>query len=245
MLCVNYAVEPGVRDLNQYAEKLLFNYLLECENSGVHKAVYSSEDVKKLLGPSQARERNFSVYPGMVRTAFFRDGRAQLFPVQALARSGKGDFRTIGVTSENNKDFCRAAYECVRNTYPIDFNSVDISIFVPQQIPGGTQNMLGVAVYAAIISALRGICFPSEVAFIGGCDLFGNTFFDGNAIDYFLRAMSAGGVNKLYAPLGGSKLIFSNESCEHIDIIEAVDIRTLIRIAADNTSLRSDSNKLH
>ena len=49
-LCGEYATEPGVRDLEQYAERIIGDYLLRVEQEGILKKNYTPNDIAALLG---------------------------------------------------------------------------------------------------------------------------------------------------------------------------------------------------
>ena len=231
LLCSSYAVEPGVRDLQQYTEKIVSHYLLEKANNGPESVCYSADEIRYLLGPSAGRERNFSTRPGLVLSAFVHEGAAHTFPVEAIVFPGSGAFTTINIPEGPIKDFCTAAYLCARReTKAIDFTKLDVSLYVPQAIPITQQNYIGTAVYAAITSAVGQMQFINKAAFIGGCDLYGNLFLDETSISPILNAFSAIGITTVYAPRGSGQLIYGH-CADGIEIIESDSMLSLIKMA--------------
>lgn len=242
LLVSEYALEPGARDLEQYAERFVGDYCLHADTGEGPpvKRIYKTEDIRALFGPGRAIVRNFAINPGEVNGAYCRQGRACFFLLEASIVPGSGKFEVLGPVPKLQEEYCKAAYWCVRNTVNVsacDLSRHDVTIFVPQAIPDGTENHLGLACYAAICSkimnrnlAIRDICF------IGGCDLNGSLYFDENDLTPLLRAMKARGVSTLYAPMGTNRLVDSRENCEcNITIIEGPDATTLFSLAVSRS----------
>lgn len=245
VLIDEYAREPGVRDLEKYAGRLVRHYCKFADASGdaCVKRVYTVEDIRTIFGPSRKVTRSFAIHPGEVNAAFYHGGRAHFFIMEALVVPGSGKFETIGPMGKMQVDYCKAAYWCVRNTTnsaACDLSKYDVTVFVPQPIPEGVENHVGLACYAAICSkllntnlALRDICF------VGGCDMNGSLYFDENDLTPLLRAMKAQGVSTVYAPMGTNRLVASqtNSDC-NVTIIEAPDAKTLFSLAVTRNNLK-------
>ena len=231
LLCSSYAVEPGVRDLQQYSEKIVSHYLLEKANGGPSSVCYSAEEIRYLLGPSKGFERNFSTGPGLVLSAFVYEGVARVFPVEAIVFPGSGKFTTINIPKGPVREFCTVAYLCARREInSVDFAKLDITVYVPQPIPVTHHNYIGIAVYAAITSAVGKFHYIDKAAFVGGVDLYGNTILDETDISPVLNAFSGNGITTVYAPQGSGRLIF--DCCaDNIEIIESNNMLTLIEMA--------------
>ena len=241
LIVTEYAVEPGARDLERYAERLTGDFCRQADGSGGHvlaqsKRVYSVEDVRKLLGPSRRIRRQFAINPGQINAAFYHDGKAYFFLVEAAIVPGTGKFSAIGPMTKMQEKYCEVAYWCARNTITnsvCDFNKYDVAIFVPQTIPEGADNHVGLACYAAICSKLMNTNLAiNDTCFIGGCDMNGSLYFDENDLTPLLRAMKARGVSTLFAPMGTNQLINAkvNSDCS-VTIVEAPDAKTLFSLA--------------
>lgn len=239
LLVSAYATEPGVRDLEQYAERLVGDYCLQTSaaNSDLHTRIYTEEDLRKLFGQSPAITRRFMAHPGEINTAFYHEGTAHFFPVEACIVPGSGKFEVLGPVAKIQEEYCKAAYWCVRNTVDpaaYDFSKLDVTVFIPQPIPDGADNHVGLACYAAICSRLLNKNMASQnTCYIGGCDIWGSIYFDESDLTPLIRAMKARGVTTLYAPMGTSQLVDPAVigDCK-ITIMEAPDAKTLFSLAA-------------
>lgn len=235
-----YAVAPGVRDLEQLAERFAGAYCMEAEAQNTdHRRIFCKEDVRNLLGPSRKVLRTFAVNPGEINAAFYHAGKANFFLIEAVVTEGKGKLRVLGPVPNLQKEYIRAAYECVRQTTTCNLSSKDVTVFVPQPIPDGTENYIGCAAYAAICSKLLNISLAiRDIAFVGGVDLNGNLYFDESDITPLLKSMRAMGITTLYAPLGASAMIDSKvDSAYNVTVIEAQDAKSLISLAVNRNHL--------
>ena len=244
VLVSEYALEPGARDLEQYAERFVGDYCRHADAEGDSDKVYTVEKVRALLGPGRAVVRRFAANPGQVNAAFYHEGKAYFFLVEAVVTPGKGDFKVLGPVGQTQQEYCKVAYWCVRNAYSnnvCDFNKLDVVVFVPQEIPDGVKNHVGFACYAAICSSLLKLRIAaSDSCFVGGCDLNGSVYFDESNLGPLLQMMKAQGVSKLYAPVNTNRLIYgtaANDCC--VTIVEAQDAKTLFTMAVSQSSLAS------
>ena len=244
LLIDEYAIEPGARDLEQYAERFLRNYCKHTDGSeeAQTKKVYTAEDIQNILGPSKKVTRSFGIRPGEINAAFYHDGRAHFFLIQVSVISGTGKFETLGPMGSMQADFCKVAYLCARNTVnsaSCDLSKYDVSVFVPQPIPESMNNHVGLACYAAICSKLLNTNLAlNDICFVGGCDVNGSLYFDESDLTPLLRSMKAQGVSTLYAPMGTSKLVSPKTSADcNVTIIEAPDAKTLFSLAVTRNNL--------
>ena len=243
LLTSEYAMEPGARDLEQYAERFIGDYCRHVDDCNHSRSirVYTSQDVRELFGPGKAVVRSFAINPGEVNAAFYHEGSAHFFLMEASIMPGNGKFEVLGPVSKMQAEYCKVAYQCVRNTTntaACDLSKLDVTVFIPQPLPDGSRNHVGLACYAAICSKImnRNLALK-QTAFIGGCDLNGSLYFDENDLTALLRAMKAHGISTLYAPMGTSRLIDAKVNCEcGVTVIEGPDATTLFSLAITNGS---------
>ena len=234
-LTLEYAVEPGVRDLEQYAERLAAvteAYLDEKGEDYTH--TYDKAELTKLLGPGKAVKRYFAVHPGEVNSFFFHGGAAYPLRVEAQSAPGNGEFRVLGPVAELHREYIRVAYESIRSTVKEDFSKLDISVFIPDRLPDSARNCVGCAAYAAICGLLCHMDLqPMDTAFIGGVDLNGNLYFDEANIVPLLKALPDSGIQTLYSPVGVSEMIAKQGAslCGNLQVIEAYHARDLVALA--------------
>lgn len=236
LLVSEYAVEPGVRDLEQCAERFVGDYCRQAEvvSAAQKMYLYTVEDVKRLFGPRQHVVHNFAITPGLVSAAFYHDGCAYFFVLEAsVTFSGTGKFEVLGPMTNIQKDYCKVAYYCICNTTIYDLSKCDVTVFVPQNIPEGAKNHVGLACYVAICSKILEVNLASSnICFIGGVDMNGSIFFDENTLTPLIRAMTGKGISTLYAPLGTNYLIDTKviKDCK-ITIFEGANAETIFSLA--------------
>lgn len=243
LLTSEYALEPGARDLEQYAERFIGDYCRHVVNKEHPNSVrvYTTQDVRELFGPGKNIVRNFAINPGMVNSAYYHDGMAHFFLLEASIMPGSGKFEVLGPVSKMQAEYCKVAYWCVRSTTnaaACDLSKQDVTVFISQALPDGAGNHVGLACYAAICSKImnRNLALR-QTAFIGGCTLDGSLYFDHNDLTPLLLAMKARGVSVLYAPMGTSRLIDAKVNCEcGITVIEGPDAMTLFSLAVTHSN---------
>lgn len=234
-----YAVEPGVRDLERISHRIIGHYCKSDAEHAPHRS-YTDKDVRQLLGPSKVVQRSFMERPGQINTAYLHDGKAVHFLVEASVRKGNGKFQVLGIKSEQQQAYCEIAYEAFRSACPDDLSGVDVTVFSPHSLPDTSSNYIGCAVYAAIHSALCDASFdPACTMFLGGVDLFGNIYLDENDIVPLLNTLPYRKVKTLFAPSGTSNLIHGTVDARcSINIVEAPDARLLMTLAGGKTKSR-------
>lgn len=230
-----YAMEAGVRDLEKISERLCShcNKFLSA-NPNIQSKCYSAEDIVELLGPFKRVTRKLVGYPGMITSAFYHENTAYTYLMEATIIPGTGKFEVLGGIPAQQREYCRAAYYCVRNRAAFDLSKFDVTVFSPQPIPDSASNQVGFACFAAICSGLTNDCLlPDNAVFLGGIDLYGNIFFDESDLTPLLKTMKASKMATLYAPMGTARKINMKELDDcNISIIEAPDAPALLTIAA-------------
>lgn len=239
LLVSEYTLEAGARDLEQYAERFVGNYSVYAEAQEDPNAprVYTCQDIKDIFGPGKVLRRHLAATPGQINTAFYYNGLAHFFLVEASIFPGSGGFKVLGPIADLQKEYCEVAYWCARNTISstvCDFGKHDVVIFVPQAIPDGADNFVGLACYAALCSKLMNVDLAiNDTCFIGGCDMNGSLYFDENDLTPLLRAMKARGVSTVFAPMGTNRLVNPKATTDcNVAIVEAPDAPTLFSLAA-------------
>lgn len=230
LLITEYAVEPGVRDLQQISEKFLGNYLIRRE-AGEEKTLYDADDVRKLLGPGRALNRNFNLKQGMAIACCKKNGRVVSFPVEALSNPGSGELKILNMESQTLKDYVAIAYNALKSTMWATVKDRDITVATPEpSLPADEGNHIGLACYAAILSELTGMTLPS-CAFLGAVDLKGNMYLDDTVMDPYVSVLYNKGIRTIFAPPGSSALLYSDHAPD-MEIIEAESVGVLMEIVA-------------
>lgn len=231
-LVKEYACEPGVRDLEQFAEKLTGKFCLEAEEKAdSFRKEYSVDMLRSILGRSRCIRHGIHMLSGVVNAAFYHEGVAHFFTVEASVRPGTGHFEVLGPMAQIQTQYAKAAYLSICSNTKVDMKKLDVSIFIPQVIPEGAKNHVGLACYAALFTKMLKVRLPlNDIVFIGGCDINGMLYFDECDLTPMLRAMAEQGIETLYAPTGSSSVIMDT-FCNKVNIVEAPDAQTLLGLA--------------
>ena len=229
-----YAVEPGVRALEQYSERFAAALCTMLDQNGDDYChTFTVEEVIRQLGPSKRTTRSFAVNPGEINAVFYHEGTAHFFLLEASVASGSGKFQVLGPVPDLQKEYIQVAYECIRSTTPFDLSGKDVTVFIPQPIPADVDNHIGCAAYAAIASLImRASLEIRDIAFVGGVDLNGNLYFDDSDVRPLVRALKEAHIKTVYAPVGVSQMIRSfAELDSSITVIEAQNAQLLVSMA--------------
>lgn len=231
-----YAVQPGVRDLERFAERMTSNYLLQKEKDHLTGFTHTAESIRQLLGPAQVINRALCMFPGMAIGAFCNNGEVHTFQVQAVLRPGSGELNVVHVPGEHQKEYCRAAYICAGQLFEGKLDKADVTMGVTDPIPDSQINYIGAAACAAICSAVKGVPFSSREIFLGGCDFFGNLYLDEKTIDPYIKCL-AGRFHTFYGPMGTAQLVYENQQHQRMNIVETPNMSVLFElIGARNSS---------
>lgn len=241
-LISKYTTEPGARDLEQCAERFVGDYCLlsDSQEADPPQKIYTVEDVKRLFGPSRVIDRNLAIHPGMARAALYHEGKVAFFHLEATVLPGSGRFTILGNMGDTQKEYCKVAYYCVRNTTSYDLSKSDVTVFCPAPLPDDHQNYVGLACYAAICSRILGkeLALNSS-CFIGGCTMNGSLYFDSNHISPILHAMTNSGVSVLYGPMGVNELVDTSEGEGYSTaIVEGPDAQFVFSLAVASPGLK-------
>jgi len=234
LLVEEYSLEPGVRDLERFSQRLTSHYSARPPEAPARQ-VYTQEDIRQIFGPGKALVRHLPLHPGQVSGVFCRDGTAHFFVLEASVNPGKGNFEVLGPVSPLQQSYCKAAYLCVRNTTGMDLSRLDVTVFIPHPIPEDPRNHVGLACYAAICSKLLGRELSvGSICFLGGCDMNGSVYLDSPELSPILRAMPARNLTTLYAPLGTARLADPRIQGS-ATVIEGIDAQSLFALAVSHS----------
>ena len=226
LLLQDYAVEPGVRDLEQYVEKMATHFLMRKELENTSCIKFAADDLRRLFGPAKVVQRNYSLLPGMVFSAFIHDGAPYIFTVQTLLRRGTGELRMININSISQREYCRIAYEHLKSCIS-KLDCYDVILTINQPIPESAHNFIGLSVCASILSAITGVTFSPTAICFGGADLHGSFYADAN-LAQFLQQVE--GFDTVYTAFGSIDYIHAWDTSSKIEIIQLPNTRILFEM---------------
>lgn len=235
-LLSEYGIEPGVRELKSYAEKVFRNYVYRKSEESLSGIVYTEAELRKMLGPPPALSRNLMQLPGCVFAAVFNEQRAAIIPIQATTHPGSGELIILNASGEHQKSQIKIAYAFVKSLFPDELSHTNITIALMVEIKDKTINDIGCAAAIAMLASLHNVSFTSKEIFLGGCDLFGTIFLDHSTIDPLVACLPES-VTTIYAPTGTNRLIYHTYSDAKVGIVEMPNALSLFQVISGRSKI--------
>ncbi len=201
-----YTREAGVREL----ERVISRVLRKVAHNFVEKgkgARITTKNLETYLGkPKYRRREAMKVLPvgaahGLAWTTYGGD----ILKVEVAVMQGKGGLDLTGQLGDVMKESAKAALSYIRSHYrrfnlPQDFYAnVDIHLHVPEGAIPKDGPSAGVAILAAMISALTRTPVPGEIAMTGEITLTGEVLPVGGLEEKILAAKRSG-IKKVILP---------------------------------------------
>lgn len=198
----------------------------------VQSGRYTIKVKKKVCGGSRVGYVNGLAVDGL--------NRGMLLNIEATATKcirGKGGVTVTGAVEEESFErggkrlsrigTARASIEnvltSIKNITPIDPSGYDIHVNFPGGIPVDGPSA-GIAVFAAVYSAITGIAVDSTVAMTGEISLMGDVLGVGG-IEAKIRAADSAGIKRVYIPSANIRHQLKNTK---IDVIGVSDVREIL-----------------
>ena len=143
--------------------------------------------------------------PGIVNGMAYTQAGGDLLPIEATHYSGSGKMSITGNLKETMKESASVALGYVKanaekfGISPSDLKTLDIQMHVPA---GGIPKdgpSAGVTLTTAIISTLKGVSIPSNIAMTGEITLRGRVTIVGGIKEKVISAARAG-INEIFMP---------------------------------------------
>lgn len=202
-----YTREAGVREIERCIRQIVRKFIVRQEKENIKSEVIDVEKVKFYLKKElydytfKDKESIAGVVNGMAYTTVGGD----LLPIEVTYSKGKGKISITGNLKETMKESASVALGYVKSNaekYGIDtdlFSKIDLHIHVPS---GGIPKdgpSAGIALTTAILSALKNVKIPSNVAMTGEITLRGRVLIIGGVKEKTISAFR-GGANKIFMP---------------------------------------------
>jgi ATP-dependent Lon protease len=194
----NYTFEAGVRNLERNIEKLMRKVTRKIvENKDIKKIEITDQNIKEYLGVEKNsynkanKVDSVGVSTGLAYTEFGGD----LLYIEALKFNGSGKLLITGKLGNVMKESAEAAFSYVRSkagelkiTSKV-FNKYDFHLHVPEGAIPKDGPSAGVAMSAALMSALSGLKIRSDTAMTGEITLTGKVLPIGGLKEKLLAAL--------------------------------------------------------
>ncbi|RDI94922.1 endopeptidase La [Meiothermus sp. QL-1] len=199
-LITHYTREAGVRNLEREIGALLRKSARSILEGGRKRVRITEADLEKYLGPpryqpeSEAREPQVGVATGM----FYTPVGGDILFVEVALMPGKGNLILTGQLGEVMKESARAALSYAKKNasrfgIPLErFEKSDMHIHVPAGAVPKEGPSAGVAITAALVSALAEVPVRNDVAMTGEITLTGRVLPIGGVREKVLGARRAG-----------------------------------------------------
>jgi ATP-dependent Lon protease len=194
----NYTFEAGVRNLERNIEKLMRKVTRKIvEDKTTGKVEINESNLKDYLGVEKNsynkanKTDSVGTSTGLAYTEFGGD----LLYIEALKFDGSGKLRVTGKLGDVMKESAEAAFSYVRSkareikiTSKV-FNKYDFHLHVPEGATPKDGPSAGVAMSAALMSALSGLKIRSDTAMTGEITLTGKVLPIGGLKEKLLAAL--------------------------------------------------------
>ncbi|MEF9984894.1 MAG: endopeptidase La [Malacoplasma sp.] len=202
-----YTREAGVREVERCVKQIVRKFIVRQEKENIKSEIIDVEKVKfylkKELYDYTFKDRES--IPGVVNGMAYTTVGGDLLPIEVSYSKGKGKIAITGNLKETMKESANVALGYVKShaeKYGIDtdiFSKIDLHIHVPS---GGIPKdgpSAGIALTTAILSSLKNVKIPSNVAMTGEITLRGRVLIIGGVKEKTISAFR-GGVNKIFMP---------------------------------------------
>ncbi|PZA06772.1 endopeptidase La [Meiothermus sp. PNK-Is4] len=199
-LITHYTREAGVRNLEREIGSLLRKAARSILETGRKRVRITEGDLEKYLGParfmpeSEAREPQVGVATGM----YYSPVGGDIMFIEVSAMPGKGNLILTGQLGDVMKESARAALSYAKKNaqrFGISlerFDGSDIHIHVPAGAVPKEGPSAGIAITAAMVSALAEVPVRHDVAMTGEITLTGRVLPIGGVKEKVLGARRAG-----------------------------------------------------
>ncbi len=200
-IIVNYTMEAGVRNLERQISKICRQAVMELLKNKRKKEIdVALKNLKKYLGepkyPSRGLKSNgeIGVATGLAWTSYGGD----ILRIEVNLLKGKDKLTLTGKLGDVMQESAVIAMSYIRsrsNKYGIDpefINKYDIHIHLPEGAVPKDGPSAGITLTTAVISALKNVAYPTDIAMTGEITLRGNILAVGGLNEKLLAAKRHG-----------------------------------------------------
>jgi len=216
----SYTKEAGVRQLEREIAAILRKlayHSLEPEDGEDFNPIVSAERIARLLGPEKYPETapRDDVISGVVNGLAWTPFGGELLTIEATKLSGKGELKLTGKLGEVMQESAQIALSYVRaraerfGLAPDFLEKTDVHLHIPEGAIPKDGPSAGIAMAAALLSALTSIPAKSTVAMTGELTLRGMVLPIGGLKEKLLAAHR----------LGRKVILIPRENARHLEDI--------------------------
>lgn len=202
-----YTREAGVREVERAIRQIARKFVVRQQKEKLTSQTIGVEEVKYYLKKEiyDYTKKDKEYMPGVVNGMAYTTAGGDLLPIEATFAPGKGKIEITGNLKETMKESVNVALGYVKTNavkFGIDpkiFGEIDLHVHVPS---GGIPKdgpSAGIALTTAILSALKNVKIPSNVAMTGEITLRGRVLIIGGVKEKTISAYR-GGANDIFMP---------------------------------------------
>ncbi|MDE7099968.1 MAG: endopeptidase La, partial [Malacoplasma sp.] len=202
-----YTREAGVREVERAIRQIARKFVVRQQKEKLTSQTIGVNEVKFYLKKEiyDYTKKDKEYMPGVVNGMAYTSAGGDLLPIEATFSPGKGKIEITGNLKETMKESVNVALGYVKTNakrFGIDpeiFGTIDIHVHVPS---GGIPKdgpSAGIALTTAILSALKNVKIPSNVAMTGEITLRGRVLIIGGVKEKTISAFR-GGANNIFMP---------------------------------------------
>jgi ATP-dependent Lon protease len=207
-----YTREAGVRNLEREIAGLARKAVREIVQKKASKVTFTRKNLEKFAGVRKYRygEAELEDMVGVVTGLAWTEVGGELLSIEAVLMPGKGNVKHTGKLGDVMQESVQAAMSYVRSRAlsfgikPPLFEKRDIHVHVPEGATPKDGPSAGVAMAAAIVSALTGIPVRRDIAMTGEITLRGRVLPIGGLKEKLLAALR-GGITTVLIPKENEK----------------------------------------
>lgn len=202
-----YTREAGVREAERLIRQIARKFVVRQQKGEIKSETIDVEKVKFYLKKElyDYTTKDKESIPGVVNGMAYTTTGGDLLPIEATYSKGKGKISITGNLKETMKESVSVALGYVKTNaekFGIDpdmFSKIDLHIHVPS---GGIPKdgpSAGIALTTAILSSLKNVKIPSNVAMTGEITLRGRVLIIGGVKEKTISAYR-GGADNIFMP---------------------------------------------
>lgn len=202
-----YTREAGVREAERLIRQIARKFVVRQQKEGLKSEEITVDKVKFYLKKElyDYTVKDKDPIPGVVNGMAYTSTGGDLLPIEATYSKGKGKISITGNLKETMKESVSVALGYVKTNaekFGLDpdlFSKIDLHVHVPS---GGIPKdgpSAGIALTTAILSSLKNVKIPSNVAMTGEITLRGRVLIIGGVKEKTISAFR-GGANNIFMP---------------------------------------------
>lgn len=245
-LIEDYSIEAGIRKLEQLVDSLCKKFIFEKDVNG-NTLEFNLENLSALIDRSPIDlENNYRNEIGYINGLYVNTNHhGGIIKVESVITKGNGKIMDLGLLGGMTKNSIQVIHNLFKSNedkwnLPTDFfikHNICVNLGGSTSVDGPSA---GTAIVCSIMSSIKNIGVPNNIAMTGEIDLHGNVLPIGGCREKILGGKREG-VNKFFFPIGNENKV-KRLSDEVKNGIEIIFVKNIMEIFKD-LNLVEDKNE--